>query len=255
MIGIIGYGNIGKAIAARYKEVVINSPHYKKSIPLEQMLQCSAIFICVPVSRSVGISIIEPILKKLNDLAYSGLTVIKSSIPPDLIIYIEKNTELKLVNLPTFVRKDFVEFDTKNPTMILLGCDENYREKLVDIILHQSDINFKVEDILYCTPTEASLYKCIYSAHIAVKIAINNEYCDIIKSLGVNWNVLGNILEKHQEINSIHWTVPGPDWMVEYQKRTKINQIYKLTDIAKNKNIPTPILDAVVERNKKEIQT
>ena len=52
-IGIIGYGYVGKAVAAAYhpNEVMINDPAHPSASIADITAQCEAVFVCVPTPQ------------------------------------------------------------------------------------------------------------------------------------------------------------------------------------------------------------
>ena len=89
MIGIIGFGVVGKA-AANTLSKVYELALYDKFVDVgnfTDLLQCDVVFIMVPTpfdchKNKVDDSAVVESLKKLVDLNYKGIVIIKSTLPP-----------------------------------------------------------------------------------------------------------------------------------------------------------------------------
>ena len=89
IIGIIGYGVVGKAIDATVSKIykTIKYDKFSKIDAFNSLLECQQIFISVPTpfdcnKEHVDLSAILESLERLQKINYSGIVIIKSTIPP-----------------------------------------------------------------------------------------------------------------------------------------------------------------------------
>lgn len=108
-IGIIGYGFVGKAVAAAYEpsQLLINDPLLEDSVSLTEIkTECDAVFVCVPTPQnkdgSCDTSALVCVLEKLQ--GYTGLVISKSTAVPQVYAELESRySDLKFAHVPEFL--------------------------------------------------------------------------------------------------------------------------------------------------------
>lgn len=253
-IGIVGYGYVGKAVAASYPnaELFINDPEYtghKHYADISVIRDhCDAVFVCVPTPQSATGECDTNILNKvLNDLARTAAVVIcKSTAPPDYY-WVKQNAIANLAHVPEFLTQARAEFDYVNPHKIVVGCEERLRNRVADVLM-SSMINFDRVRIEYCNIAEASFFKYLANNMLAIKVIINNEFAELATSLGLNWNKIADIARTDPRLGTSHWRVPGVDGAgfggACFPKDTQALQYQ-----AQIRNVDTSVLNAAVAKN------
>ena len=254
-VGIIGYGYVGSAVAASYPDdkILINDPRYRlKSKSIKKLKEkCQAIFVCVPTPQSntgeCDTSILEGVMAKLE--GYEGIVIAKSTASPRVYASLEQNYDLKLAHVPEFLTQARAKFDYVNPHKIVVGCREEIRQQVADVIM-TSAVNFERVNIEYCTIQEASFFKYLANTQLAIKVVVNNEYSQLAEHLGVNWDSVVNIARTDYRLGATHWAVPGPDGQRGFGGACFPKDTAALSYIAEQHDVVVDILDTAIAKNK-----
>jgi UDPglucose 6-dehydrogenase len=254
-VGIIGYGYVGSAVAASYPDdkILINDPRYRlKSKSIKKLKEkCQAIFVCVPTPQSdtgeCDTSILEGVMAKLE--GYEGIVIAKSTASPQVYADLEQNYDLKLAHVPEFLTQARAKFDYVNPHKIVVGCREEIRQQVADVIM-TSAVNFERVNIEYCTIQEASFFKYLANTQLAIKVVVNNEYSQLAEHLGVNWDSVVNIARTDYRLGATHWAVPGPDGQRGFGGACFPKDTAALSYIAEQHDVVVDILDTAIAKNK-----
>jgi nucleotide sugar dehydrogenase len=202
MIGIIGYGMVGKAIEFGFPNTthIISDPIYN-DITVSDVCKKNpdAIFVAVPTpSDDSNYSILKEILREISDLEYRGLTVVKSTILPHHLIPYD------VIYNPEFLSRATSFDDFVNPPMVIIGGER--AEELLSLYNKYSTVN---TDKHYITSIEvASMCKYMMNSFYAMKITFMNEMFDVV---GDDWDEIVDILSSHPWMGTHHFAVPGPD--------------------------------------------
>lgn len=205
MIGIIGYGMVGKAVAQGFNKtsILISDPKYND---LTISYMCSkepeAIFVCVPTpTDNSDYEILKSVLQEIQDLNYKGLTVVKSTV---LAHHLEK---FDVLYNPEFLSRATSVNDFINPPFVLIGG--NRAGELLELYKKYSQVN--------CTRAfltdikTASLAKYCMNSFYATKVTFMNQMYEVAEKTGVKWDDLSVILANHPWMGTHHFNVPGPD--------------------------------------------
>ena len=137
------------------------------------------IIICLPTNYSAkkkrfDTSIIEKTITKLNELSFSGLIVLRSTVP---IGYTEKLlkrfSKLDIAFFPEFLREGKAMHDSFYPSRIVCGASSQTAEKFSNILVNCS--KKKNIDVLVTTPSEAEAIKLFANTYLAMRISFFNE--------------------------------------------------------------------------------
>lgn len=205
MIGIVGYGMVGKAVDYGFPNVskIICDPEYRDT-SLEDVCSCNpeAIFICVPTpTDNTNYKILKDVLNQIIKFGYKGLIVVKSTIlPHELEGY-------DIIYNPEFLSRKTSNENFVNPPMLILGGN---KAKEV-LYLYQKYSIVKTDNVFLTDIQTASLAKYTMNSFYALKITFMNSIYDISKEMNVNYNELTAILSKQPWMGSHHFEVPGPD--------------------------------------------
>jgi UDPglucose 6-dehydrogenase len=205
MIGIIGYGMVGKAVEYGFKNtpIIISDPQYNTTT-IKDVLDATpdAIFVCVPTpTDDTNYGLLKGILLELE--SYTGLTVVKSTILP-------KHLEgFDVLYNPEFLSRATANNDFVNPPMLIIGGPEDKAKQLLALYKKYSTV---MTDNVFLTdiPT-ASLAKYTMNSFYATKVTFMNSMYDVAQELGVDWNKVIPMLEAQPWMGTHHFQVPGPD--------------------------------------------
>lgn len=205
MIGIIGYGMVGKAVANGFSKttVLLSDPAYN-DLTIEYMVgkNPDAIFVCVPTpTDDTNYSILRGVLQRIKDANYTGITVVKSTVLPQ---YIE---EFNVVFNPEFLSRATAMDDFINPPMVIIGGER--AAELLRIYRKYSHVN--TSKTFLTDIKTACLTKYMMNSFYATKITFMNQMYDVAEQMGVDFAEVGNMLNQHPWMGSHHSQVPGPD--------------------------------------------
>lgn len=207
MIGIIGYGMVGRAVEYGFNKCshIISDPAYGYT-DLNDVVQANpeAIFVCVPTpTDNSGYDILLGVLKDLKQLNYRGIVIVKSTILPQ---YLEG---YDVVYNPEFLSRATACSDFIKPPFVLLGGRTELTKQVADIYRKYSQV--KLEKIIYTDIKTAALAKYTMNSFYATKVIFMNQMYDVAQQLEVNWNGVVDILKQQPWMGTHHFAVPGPD--------------------------------------------
>ena len=216
-IGIIGYGFVGKALAAGLNEdVSLLKIDPKLNTNINDLIDFKpdAIFICVPTPMnedfSQDISILKDAIKKLNELNLQSLIIIKSTVLPKYIIEIEKQISEFIYN-PEFLREKYANQDFIESKLIVFGENNTSAKKLEEIYRDHSKCI--CTDYIYTDAIAASLIKYSINSFLATKVTFFNELNSLFNQSGTeeSWDNFILAIANDPRIGNSHMQVPGHD--------------------------------------------
>jgi UDPglucose 6-dehydrogenase len=214
-IGIIGFGYVGSAIGQSHgsDEVVINDPKMPNSVSKTEMLDCDAIYVCVPSPATeegyCDSSILEDTIKGLLlvSLRKDIPIICKTTAPPSVY----ERLHLKYHNIvysPEFLTARNHISDYKTTEVFILGGNIEYCEKARDVI---SQSNVSNKKFLLTDVKTASLFKYMMNSYLAMKVTFMNEFKQLADLHNVEWNQIRELAKYDRRIGRTHMHVPGPD--------------------------------------------
>jgi UDPglucose 6-dehydrogenase len=205
MIGIVGYGMVGKAVEYGFPNIhhIISDPQYNKTTLAEVCaVNPQAIFVSVPTpTDDTNYSLLREILQQIKDFNYRGITVVKSTVLPK---YIE---EFDIVYNPEFLSRATANDDFVNPPFVLIGGDRG--QELLDLYKQYSIVD--TSKVFLTDIKTAALAKYTMNSFYAVKVTYMNSIYDIANEMEVDYDNLTSIVSAQPWMGTHHFQVPGPD--------------------------------------------
>lgn len=205
MIGIIGYGMVGRAVKSGFnKAQCVYSDPKLNSVTVEAVcaLAPDAIFVCVPTpTDDSGYAVLRRVLQQIKDSEYAGLTVVKSTVLPQ---YLEG---FDVVYNPEFLSRATATDDFINPPFVLIGGDRAH--ELVEVYRDKSSVD--LSNVILTDIKTAAMAKYTMNSFYATKVTFMNEMYQVADKLNVNWNDVTAILKQQPWMGTHHFDVPGPD--------------------------------------------
>lgn len=207
MIGIIGYGMVGKAVEYGFPRTqhIISDPQYN-NITVSDVCRADpeAVFVCVPTpTDDNNYSILTGVLDQIRDSGYGGITIVKSTVLPK---YLEN---YDVVYNPEFLSRSTSLSDFVRPPILVIGGER--AQQVLELYVKYSCV---YAPYLALTDIKtAALAKYTFNTFYATKIAFMNQIYDVAEKMGVNYDDLVNIIDKHPWMGSHHLQVPGDDNM------------------------------------------
>lgn len=187
-VGIVGYGHVGSIMHELFEDSCIYDEP-KKIGSREQINSCDFAFICVPTPKaengSCDTSIVEDVLSWIE----SDIVVIRSTIPVGFTDKWRWETGKHIVFQPEYYGETVAHpfEDPHNRSWITLGgygfdtCKVSQLYQTIftsDLIINQVDAR------------TAELAKYMENAFLATKVSFCNQFYDIAKKLGVDYDKL-----------------------------------------------------------------
>ena len=220
-IAVIGAGYVGSSLgillAPHYEVLLIDKDHNKvnkinnKQAPLDEPLmqdyldqkklnliasdsfqECldsHLVILALPTNYDVGnnffdTSILESVLYELNDSAFNGVVVIKSTVPIGFTHRMQElYSNLSMLFIPEFLREGKAFFDNLNPSRIVVGDKSENSKVVADVFLRIAENS---PPVLFMDPTEAEAVKLFANTYLAARVSFFNELDSYALEHGLN---------------------------------------------------------------------
>ena len=221
-ISIIGYGFVGKAVCNTFSKkskvhvfdiLFKQNQQDQNTFFYTNLKDCifnkPITFVCLPTpmfkDNSCDTSIIFSVLKEMEKINYSGIVVIKST----LVVSFFKNNKfnLKILVNPEFLTEKNANKDFENQTRIFIGGKKEYANILKDYYLFQG---YPKEFIYIEEKLEVfQLVKYFNNCFLASKVALFNEYYNIVELFELDYSVIRKYICLDSRITESHTFVPN----------------------------------------------
>ena len=204
-IGLIGKGTVGKAV---YEGLLhlghtmsFFDPAYEGS-KLSDILDTECVFVCVPTNQAPNgdcdTSIVESVVAELDDVKYTGLVAVKSTVVPGTSDNLSAaHPSLRICSVPEFLRAKTALADFMyNHDLLIIG---SHRDEDFELI---KKIHGHLPKNVSCVkPTEAEVVKYFNNVNHSVQIIFANIAFEVCKSLGVDYNAVYDAIIKRECFN------------------------------------------------------
>lgn len=176
-------------------------------------------FVCLPTPMyedgSADISIVEGTLKSLAAIpGRKRIAVIKSTVPPgstERWNRMFEATKLSVIFNPEFLREATALNDMRNQSRIILGGHRPHINKVKQLF----EGAFPNVPVIKTSSSTAEMVKYMTNIHLAVKVALANEFyqiCDKLDEDGANidYDKVVEYALHDERLGQSHWKVPGP---------------------------------------------
>jgi UDPglucose 6-dehydrogenase len=255
-VGIIGNGFVGKALNNGLKpsaEVCLIDPklNTKESDLLE--FNPEIIFICVPTpmgdNGNQDLSILFEVVNNLSLLNISCPMVLKSTTLPNAIEKIKQKIPNLLLN-PEFLREKHSNEDFINPSMIVIGADDQISADFVEDF-YISNTNCICKNFIKTDLITASLIKYTINSFLATKVSFFNEIYQIYSKSNASdsWNNFIDYLKCDLRLGNSHMNVPGHDGKLGFGGACLPKDSKAFVKFAESINSELNILNATISVN------
>ena len=217
-IGIIGFGVVGKAADNTFSKYfsTVKYDKFQNLNKFEELVDCNFIFVMVPTpfdcgNNEVDLSSVDESLKKLHDMHYRGIVLIKSTIPPGSCDFFSELYNLKIVFNPEFLRESTTpNEDFENQDTIVIGA-ESVKDFLSVKKMYEK-IAVPHAKYYHTNCREAEMIKTAQNTMLASRVALANMVYDACDKNDIDYQKVKEIAFDNFEILGPHMTqVPGPD--------------------------------------------
>jgi len=200
-VAIIGYGFVGKATEYLLQQTKCNIQIHDPALGMEcDFKSVEYAFVCVPTpttGNELDISILTEVYSEFKDKCQ---LVIRSTIGPEQV-HLFPQAHI----MPEFLRERCWRLDVDDwnlPLILGLTCDD---DEFVGIF------ETSEKPLRICKPKEASMFKLMRNAALAMRVAVANEFYEICQRENVDYKFLSEMLSTDNWTGGTHWDVPGPD--------------------------------------------
>lgn len=185
MIGIIGYGVVGKAThQAFFSEETVKIHDIALNTDISDLFGSEIIFICIPTDNYSNFSDIREIISIFHKNSPETEIVVRSTVIPGFF----NNPQEKLTYFPEFLRERKAIDDAKNAE-ILFYATNIPKSKLEN----HNQFSYKLKKIKF---SELEILKLMSNNYSAMKVVFANHYYEICKKYDADYEVL---LESFQQ--------------------------------------------------------
>lgn len=214
VIGVVGFGFVGKAVVAGFENdknrVVIADPLLNSTTQDVLAANPKVVFVCVPTPMGdngvADTSIVESVFAELKD--YTGIAVLKSTVVPSVIEKLEATHEHFVYN-PEFLTEANAVQDFLNPFMHVFGGKPEDAAALAKIYEENSNCAPTVHH--FVRPKEAAMIKYGINSFLASKVLFMNQWYDLCETLNIDYEAVAAGMGTDPRITKSHMKVPGPD--------------------------------------------
>jgi UDPglucose 6-dehydrogenase len=252
-IGLLGRGTVGKAVYEGLEylghEMSFFDPAYEGS-HIEDVLDTDCVFICVPTDQAANgdcdTSIVDRVVKELDDHGYTGLVSIKSTVIPGTTDRLQKqHPGLRMSMVPEFLRAKSALADfVYNHDLLVVGT---YTREDADLLIEIHG-SFP-ENIARVTPTEAEVIKYFNNVHHAMSVTFANITYDVCNKLGANYMSVYKAITKRDCINPSY--LMANKNMRGYGGHCLPKDTSAWNNLIKNLELPYTLIQSVINDNEK----
>lgn len=243
--GIVGYGHVGKAMHAMFKDAII----YDKFANLgtrEEINSCDAVFVCVPTPQMqdghCDTSAVEDVIQWVE----SKIIILRSTVYVGFTDEMCKKYNKEIVFQPEYygetVAHPFANLNERK----WLAFGGTKRGIDLAIKVYQEVINSNVR-IFQSDAKDVEMAKYMENAFLALKVTFCNEMFDIALALGADYNCVREIWTADPRIGTSHSFVYEDKR--GYGGSCLPKDMSSIVAQAKDKKIDCTLLESVIRKN------
>ena len=255
-IGIIGNGFVGNSIAFGFSpthEIKIHDKDNKRNMnTIEEVLDCDFIFVAVPTPMKADGSIsLDVVIKALGEIneknkRTDNIIILKSTMTPGTTgLLKEQFPKLNIVFNPEFLTERTAKLDFLTQARIILGGNPKHTAKVKTLF----EERFMHCYVIETNTTTAEMIKYMNNVFFASKVSIMNEFKQVCKEVGADWDVAVKGFAADQRIGDSHLHVPGPDGKLGFGGSCFPKDINAFISMAESLEIDIPTIKGAWETN------
>lgn len=206
-IGVIGYGVVGEAVGESLKEIghEVFAHDIVFNTSINDVLDSELCFLCVPTPKNekgeCDISVVEEVIRELDQKKYKGLVCIKSTVTPGTTQnFIESFPNLELCFVPEFLRERCAKEDFQlNHDLCVIGCVEDRHFEMLKTA--HGKYPKKIKKV---SPTEAEICKYFNNVYNATLVVFANSFYEVCKNLSADYTKVKNTMIERDHIGDFY---------------------------------------------------
>lgn len=240
-------------------------PTLVKHLEDESMTHFSKVyFVCLPTPMyadgSADLSIVEGALAELSEVPGNRIAVVKSTVPPGSTqkwnkMFNEKG--LRVIFSPEFLTEANALDDMRNQNRIILGGPRPEINTVKNIF----QTAFPKVPIIKTSSSTAEMVKYVTNIHLAVKVALANEFYQICGKLDesgadIDYDKVVEYAIHDERLGKSHWRVPGPmpaddngEPAFGFGGSCFVKDINALMSVAKSLGVQPKVMNGAWEKN------
>ncbi len=214
-VAIIGFGHVGAAYYKMFPDAVIYDPYksvnndpYSRFDDKRSVNHCDLAIICVPTPMSedgsCDISEVENTLKWIK----TPLILMKSTVPPGTTDYLKKKYKKRVVFSPEYVGESSYwspyNWSAVEEPFVICGGDKKDTSEILDFFIAKGG---PTKRYIQSDALTAELCKYMENVFYATKVTFCNEFFEIAKHIGVDYNELRELWLADPRIHKMHTVV------------------------------------------------
>lgn len=207
MIGVVGYGFVGKAVVNGFKcDSMVCDPKCN-DVTIEQLVRShpKAIFICVPTpldsTTNGSMEQVVDVVDQIKRASYTGVVIIKSTVLPGTF-------GDDVVCNPEFLSRETAEVDFQQPEVMVLGGDRSVEAH--EIYNQYSHVNPR-GPVIHTDNNTACMIKYTMNCFYATKLCYMNIIHEVAEQCGADYRAIKKACQAQPWMGTHHFDVPGPD--------------------------------------------
>jgi nucleotide sugar dehydrogenase len=250
-VGIVGLGFVGDAIRRNcegvFNVICVDIDPNKSTGTYQDLLDCEAVFVCVPSPNKPNgdcdVSILNAVLYLLKD--YKNVIISKTTAPPKAY---EKLQQVypNLVHVPEFLTAANAVRDFSSQSEVIIGGSVLAYQHEANRILSQIQ---PIKNVAYCSIGEAALTKYIVNSYLATKVVFMNEMNQLSAAHNYDWDRIRSMLRMDGRIGLSHTQVPGPDGLYGFGGHCFPKDTTTLVRFADKLGVGLSVLKSALKKN------
>ncbi|MBM4017990.1 MAG: hypothetical protein FJ288_06610 [Planctomycetes bacterium] len=208
-VAIVGYGFVGRRLHELFGGDAVAIDAGASARRKARVGACECAFVCVPTPAGRGGACDTGIVEECVGWIGAPLIVICSTVAPGTTERLRRRTRKAVVFQPEYLGETPAHplADVRRHPFVVLGGPVADTSRVADIYkrYYHSDLRFH-----FCDSRTAELAKYMENAFYAAKVTFCNEFFDIARAMGVDYNELREIWLADPRISRDH-TFVYPD--------------------------------------------
>lgn len=207
-IGIIGVGFVGGAVKKYFLSKgakLLLYDKFKSLGSVNDINQADVIFVCVPTPYHPKKGFDDSaVVNAIKILRSPKIVVIKSSVIPGTTEGLQKKfPQHKILFNPEFLREKSAYQDMIHPDRQIIGTTKKSRAVARQIMKLLPKANYQK----IMPAREAEVVKYMANSFLALRVAFANEFYDIARSLGANYEIVKEAVGHDPRIGHSHFDI------------------------------------------------